>query len=157
MATLIVGLSALLLFPLIFTAFLLGFIAVVVGIAALLRLRGRPDRAGRVMIGIGVAAGVLSIPLAILLVAADTGRQPYFAPTSLPYARLHVGDCFQRSSLDRGVVDTVWCWQEHDRQAIGVAEFPIEVTAAYPTAPVLSQFADDHCQEAFSRFIDRPD
>lgn len=151
-AALVLGIASL---PLFFLAFLVGFSAVVVGTAALLRLRRRPDRSGRAMACIGIATGLLSIPVGVAIVAAMDHPRP-FERITVPYARLNLGDCYQRPlRLDRDV-EVVSCEQEHDRQALGAFEHPTPLGVGYPGEADLVAFADAHCRPAFTRFVDLP-
>jgi len=151
------GGAALLLFLTLLPAFLLGISALVAGASALLRLRSRPDRPGRLMAGVGMATGLLSMVLAIVFLAAATRDHRRFGrPITLPYARLGLGDCYQRPlRLDREV-EVVACGLAHDRQAVGAIDDPDPAGARYPGPDALQKFAEEHCRQAFARFVDLP-
>ncbi|MEN3314614.1 MAG: hypothetical protein V7605_848 [Acidimicrobiaceae bacterium] len=155
-AALAMGGAGLLLFLVVLPAFLLGVSALVAGASALLRLRGTPDRPGRVMAGAGMAAGVLSMVLATVFVAVATHSHHGFRPITLPYAQLGLGDCYQRPArLDREV-EVVSCGRAHDRQAVAAVDHPAPAGARYPGRTALQQFADEHCGQAYARFVDTP-
>jgi len=109
------------------------------------------------MAGLGMAAGVLSMVLAIVFVAVAThSHHDFLRPITLPYAQLGLGDCYQRPALLDREVEVVACSRAHDRQAIAAVDHPAPAGARYPGSAALQQFADEHCRQAYARFVDTP-
>lgn len=109
------------------------------------------------MAGVGMAAGLLSMALAVgFLAVAIHGHRRFPRPITLPYARLGLGDCYQRPlRLDREV-EVVACGLAHDRQAVGAVDAPEPAGARYPGPAALQQFAEERCHPAFARFVNLP-
>ncbi len=157
MAALVAGVAALVLFFLAVASVPLAFGATVTGITALWRLRAQPGRSGRAMAAIGIASGFVGVILAVAFIVLLPDDKLHFEALTVPYARLNLGDCYQRPlRLDRAV-EVVSCGQEHDRQAIGAVEHPAPAGAHYPGDAALEAFAAEQCRAASTRYVDLPD
>jgi hypothetical protein len=131
---------------------LAGLAGVVLGIAALDRIRGHPERTGRGMAISGIATGAVGIALTVLVIALPGDEEDYNELDTVSYQNLRTGDCYERDVSGFGVT-LEDCTAGHDREVVGIVDHSAPPRAPFPGREELEAQAADLCRPIYDRYL----
>ena len=130
---------------------LAGLAAIVLGVAALSRIRADPDRSGRGLAIGGIVTGAVGVVLTVLVLVFP-GEEDYNELDSVSYRSLRTGDCYERDVSLLGVT-LEDCELGHDREVVGVVDHPAPPGAPFPGREELGRQADDLCGPVYDDYL----
>ena len=152
MAALVVGIVSI---PLVITVLgsgLAGLAGVVLGITALHRIRGHPERTGRGMAISGIATGAVGIALTVLVIALPGDDDDYNGLDTVSYRNLRTGDCYERGVAGLGVM-LEDCAFGHDREVVGIVDHSAPPRTPFPGREALEAQAMDLCRPIYEQYL----
>ena len=140
--------------PLVITVFgsgLAGLAAVVLGVAALSRIRGDANRGGRGLAIGGIVTGAVGVVLTALVLLFP-GEADDNELDTVSYRSLRVGDCYERDVSLLGVT-LEDCEFGHDREVVGIVDHPAPPDAPFPGREELDRQAKELCGPLYGEYL----